>query len=1134
MNPSCIKVFNFNASRISSLRRIRSVQAMFEALNPDLISIQEIAIKGSVDIFSSKYHVFVNIGENSSDGIGMVTLVRRHLIVDDFIVGGHGRMIGIKLGDLQYWNVYLPSGTNHKSVREKFLKETLLDHLSLWSGRTRYSIIGGDWNCTNRLMDSLNHQQVHYSPGLVYLMSELHLKDDFVGLHGNVVEFLRVTGGSSTRIDFLISNTGETCQSFEYKVLQGFDHKAIVAEYSISVRTVRSEVPMEKRFDHFVFPKELEKDEKFLDGAKDLIDLVFLKKDTYVDISEAWKTLKDCLKTWAKRRTRSIRSLRNAEKKVLINQYNVIMNGFYHGEVTQEAVHEWGRRFEEFIQRDLERIADENKIRVIRNHHHDIQKDMRRLKYGGGSRIEKLSINGVVHEGTEDISNGVHQVMTEELSSFGGPEDEDEVSEEEKYFLEFVEELTLSAEEIQELTKPIEGDEIETIFDKVDPDSSPGEDGITYRMLKCFWQWESFQSLFLEFCNFVKDTGNFGHVKNLGVMVLKNKGGHSIDYNKKRKITKVNKDSNLGLGKVWVNRFMAVLSEKVIPKSQFLCRLDANIVDELRDLRNINLHLKGINGAELDGSLLSIDFKNAFRSLSWRWILLVMKKSGVPVQFVEWLKAMYDRLGITIVINGWQSDIILNRRGLMEGHSPSMQIYCWSSGPLLKALDSKLSGIKTWDLTIHRTKSLADDLKICIQDPREVTAVDNTIQRFEGVSGLILHRDVARKKCNVLSFGSHRGFTQWPLWVNRVTKTKIIGGIFSSDGNIEHLNSIELQRNTLSKIYGSMGLRGTLLQKVYFLNIFVFSKLTYLAQVFKIEEEVIKVLMREALRFLYKGEYERPVNSINYRPKEFLGLGLVHLPSKCKSLLMRTMLKEFYQKGIKLQNGTYDEYLYGFKDELIKLIEMGGVEVPSAKDLYLDYAKKAYSSREILIQSRMEKKYDGVNWNKAYKNYRESKFLKPRQKEFLFRFNHDLLHLGSRNHFRGGNKDCRREEVQGIRCTMLETRVHFFKNCVRVNDIYCATISIVESVLKKKIDERSVFTMSFRCKDKNVNIVVVWFLVNVFELMYYSNIEDPIVILERVEKEIDWMQRYTCKYSDALQTLKMEIQMQIMSFKYDF
>ena len=143
------------------------------------------------------------------------------------------------------------------------------------------------------------------------------------------------------------------------------------------------------------------------------------------------------------------------------------------------------------------------------------------------------------------------------------------------------------------------------------------------------------------------------------------------------------------------------------------------------------------------------------------------------------------------------------------------------------------------------------------------------------------------------------------------------------------------------------------------------------------------------------------------------------------------------------------------------------------------------------------------------------------------------MHLGSRNHFRGGDKDCRREEVQGIRCRALETRVHFFKNCIRVNDIYCSVITIVESVLKKKVDEKSIFTMSFRCKDRIVNIVVVWFLVQVLEHMYYSNVEDPVLILERVEKEIDWIQRYTCKYADSFQTLKMEIRMQIMSFNYD-
>ena len=105
---------------------------------------------------------------------------------------------------------------------------------------------------------------------------------------------------------------------------------------------------------------------------------------------------------------------------------------------------------------------------------------------------------------------------------------------------------------------------------------------VACRILKCLWQLSTnFQQLYLDFCNFVKEKGNFRFATNCGIMVLKDKNGFSIDYNKKRKITKINKDANLGLGKVWVSRFMSVLADYVIPKSQFLCRNDANIVDEL-------------------------------------------------------------------------------------------------------------------------------------------------------------------------------------------------------------------------------------------------------------------------------------------------------------------------------------------------------------------------------------------------------------------------------------------------------------------------------------------------------------------------------------------------------------------------
>ena len=47
MDRPILKFFNFNGSRMSSLQRIRSMKAVFEALDSDIISIQEIDIKNS-------------------------------------------------------------------------------------------------------------------------------------------------------------------------------------------------------------------------------------------------------------------------------------------------------------------------------------------------------------------------------------------------------------------------------------------------------------------------------------------------------------------------------------------------------------------------------------------------------------------------------------------------------------------------------------------------------------------------------------------------------------------------------------------------------------------------------------------------------------------------------------------------------------------------------------------------------------------------------------------------------------------------------------------------------------------------------------------------------------------------------
>ena len=77
----------------------------------------------------------------------------------------------------------------------------------------------------------------------------------------------------------------------------------------------------------------------------------------------------------------------------------------------------------------------------------------------------------------------------------------------------------------------------------------------------------------------------------------------------------MNKDTNLGHGKVWTNKLKRVILPKVLPKTQYNCQDDQYIINKVCEIRDINIELLG-KGKEFekDGAILSIDFSNAFRS----------------------------------------------------------------------------------------------------------------------------------------------------------------------------------------------------------------------------------------------------------------------------------------------------------------------------------------------------------------------------------------------------------------------------------------------------------------------------------------------------------------------------------------
>ena len=112
----------------------------------------------------------------------------------------------------------------------------------------------------------------------------------------------------------------------------------------------------------------------------------------------------------------------------------------------------------------------------------------------------------------------------------------------------------------------------------------------------------------------------------------------------------------------------------------------------------------------------------------------------------------------------------------MEGHPPSMGAFVISMIPPMYACEEKMTGIVTPNNRNHRIKLFADDLKLFIKNMSEVTNLYKVISNFEIVSGLEMHRDPARKKCQALPFGLHRVHIEWPKWITVQSTMKVVWG----------------------------------------------------------------------------------------------------------------------------------------------------------------------------------------------------------------------------------------------------------------------------------------------------------------------------------------------------------------------
>ena len=1088
-----------------TLQRFGIINDIINNYDPLVVTIQEIHIGMAIKYFSDKFQIIVNLELNSMDQIGMCTLISKAIIIKDKIVSENGRIIGVNLGNLQIWNIYGKSGSQYKSIRDKFFKEDLPTLMELWRDNCKDILVVGDFNCTNRKCDSINNPDTHFQKALIDFMKGYRLTDDFVHFSGGGKDYSRVTKRSSTRIDFSLSNFSSECKSFNYINFPTLDHKIIYVEYSIDCSFKQEKIPRKRIIKNWVINKRIfEKDEIFNGIVNNVFEQIQYELDQDLDSkfepTFVWFKLKQIIVKVAKSCHKTWKDSQEYEYERICQYYDMAVNDMVNGldncQELKMIINELNKHYRGKIE---EKILDRKHLE-IKNHVFDLNKRQKDIKFSNG-KVNKIRINDVTYDSKVGIVDAIEKSMRGELKTFEKLTSDNE----ENVFLDYLSKVDLNDDEIESIEGKVTEKEVFYILEnEVDLDSSPGIDGLTYRFYKHFWKNKTFRTIYMNFINHVKDTGDFGQVQNIGLMVIKNKKGNSIEYSKKRKITKVNKDVNI-LGKCWSNRLRDKIMPKIIPDSQYNCRQDVNIVDELKEIRDVNLYLLGNNGTQNDGSILSLDFVNAFRSVSHRWFDLVIKKIGLPRKFIDWFWNLYRKLGIVINVNGCKSSTIYNDRGFMEGSPPSMGAFCISTFPLLIALERNIKGIKVKDGRVFKIKVFADDMKTFIKDVSEVKMIEELIFKFERISGIYLHRDKTKKKCNILNFGGNRNHKDWPDWINVVDRMQVIGGLFTNNGNLEKINSELIKNKCLGNIFNNWNMTGTIDQKVYFLNTYCFSKLTYLSQAFIVDRKVLDEIKKYALKYIYIGRNERPIQSLNFRGKNFGGLNLVYPEIKAKSLLVKSMLKEIKLRELTFGNNSFSESVYGHIDEVIELWKEGKKDF-SAKEIYSKFiVQKVYDNIGNMIPSRVEKKNPSLDWKIFYQNYSEIRYIDADEKELIFLFVQDLLPVPARIHRKNSDSRCLRKlEAKNI-CTMVSDREHYFIKCKMVEGFYSKFRFIVSEFLEVDLKDCDILHFTFKGKNKNKTKLAVWIVLKYFVFIYKKEIYDYRSFIKYILGEINFL-----------------------------
>jgi Reverse transcriptase (RNA-dependent DNA polymerase) len=447
-----------------------------------------------------------------------------------------------------------------------------------------------------------------------------------------------------------------------------------------------------------------------------------------------------------------------------------------------------------------------------------------------------------------------------------------------------------------------------------------------------------------------------------GVITLIPKISTPRTVNDFRPISLLNTDYKL-FSKILANRLKDSI-QKLIENGQSACLNGKSCVTNLIKLRNLIAN-KG-RSRRNKFSIMSLDLEKAFDRVRLAFLWKCLEKMNFPRQFIEVLKALYANAKSRILINGTLTREFRIKNSVRQGCPLSMALFVIYIEPLIQMINCKTAGT-TLQQTQIKCMAYADDINFIVTKNDEVDTIFEEINTFcNEANAKINFQKSSFMRVNNCNIG--------PQMIAEKDFLKILGITLYADIKQTVVKNYEKLLNNINYLINLHQRRNlNIIQKIWFANTFVLSKMWYLSQIIPPENLILAKLRKTIGKFIWNGLlYKINRCQLFMSPKKG-GLSLIDIEMKAKALFIKNILYKVEDDTVVpnsdfllLETTIWGLLTRNMREWLTEAEDLQNGNLTSVKMLYFHFLDLRNH------KPRVETEYPNIEWAQIWKNLSHS------------------------------------------------------------------------------------------------------------------------------------------------------------------